>query len=252
MVNVICMKWGDKYDAKYVNILRAMVKRNLSLPHRFACFTDNGDGIHPDVDVFPLPELELPDGIPERCWRKLCTFDRTLGDLEGPTLFLDLDVVILDSIDCLFEIDGDFRICHDYRWYGKLKVTGNSSCYRFTVGKHPEVIDYFRENSDLVRATHRHEQSYLSHKMQELGRLQYWPEEWCRSFKAHCMPPIPLRYFKAPSPPPGARVVIFHGDPNPPDAIVGRYNSLRKFWRPCDWVVEHWHDDDVPTGKRAA
>ena len=245
MVNVICMKWGDKYGPHYVNILRAMVKRNLTLPHRFACFTDDGEGIRSDVEVFPLPELELPDGIPERCWRKLCTFDHQLGDLEGPTLFLDLDVVVVDNIDCYFEIEGDFFISHDYRWYGKLKVTGNSSCYRFNVGQHTEVIDYFRANSDQVRASHRHEQAYLSHKMQELGQLQYWPETWCRSFKAHCMPRIPMRYLAAPAVPQGAKVVIFHGDPNPPDALVGRYNSIRKFWHPCAWVEDHWHDKDA-------
>ncbi|MCA9210969.1 MAG: hypothetical protein KDA55_21570, partial [Planctomycetales bacterium] len=111
MVNVICMKWGDKYGANYVNILRAMVRRHLSLPHRFVCFTENASGLHPEVEVFPLPELELPDGIPERCWRKLCTFDRQLGDLHGPTLFLDLDVVVLGSLDSLFELPGKFFIC---------------------------------------------------------------------------------------------------------------------------------------------
>ena len=242
MVNVICMKWGDKYDAAYVNILRSMVKRNLSAPHRFACFTENANGIRSDVEVFPLPELDLPDGIPERCWRKLCTFDRQLGDLSGTTLFLDLDVVVVDRLDPLFELEGDFFISHDWRWYGKQRVTGNSSCYRFEVGRHTEVIDYFRANSELVRASHRHEQAYLSHKMKELGHLHYWPDRWCQSFKAHCMPRIPLRYVRAPRVREGGKVVIFHGNPNPPDAIEPRYKGVRKFWHASPWIREHWHD----------
>ena len=38
--NVICIKWGDKFGANYVNSLYNMVERNLTLPHRFICFTD--------------------------------------------------------------------------------------------------------------------------------------------------------------------------------------------------------------------
>jgi len=47
-------------------------------------------------------------------------------------------------------------------------------------------------------------------------------------------------------------VVIFHGDPNPPDALKGRYNSLRKFWHPCPWVLDHWHDRDADEPMRRA
>ena len=115
------------------------------------------------------------------------------------------------------------------------------------VGENVEVIDYFRNNTDLVRSSFRHEQAYLSHKMQELEKLQYWPETWCRSFKSHCMPTIPLRYLTAPSIPSKAKIVIFHGNPNPPDVLTGRYNSVRKFWYPCPWVADHWHDNDAET-----
>ena len=63
--NVICMKWGDKYSADYVNILFNMVSRNLSIPFRFACFTDDPKGINEQVEVFNLPSLNLPNNIPE-------------------------------------------------------------------------------------------------------------------------------------------------------------------------------------------
>ena len=80
--NVICMKWGDKYSADYVNILFNMVSRNLSTPFRFVCFTDDPKGINEQVEVFDLPSLNLPNNIPERGWLKLTTFSKTLGDLE--------------------------------------------------------------------------------------------------------------------------------------------------------------------------
>jgi len=44
MVNVICLKWGTRYDAGYVNRLRRMVQRHLIQPHRFVCLTDDTIG----------------------------------------------------------------------------------------------------------------------------------------------------------------------------------------------------------------
>ena len=57
--NVICIKWGDKFGADYVNRLYKMVEKNLTLPHRFVCFTDNSDGILDGVEIRPLPELNV-------------------------------------------------------------------------------------------------------------------------------------------------------------------------------------------------
>ena len=96
--NVICIKWGDKFGVDYVNSLYKMVERNLTLEHRFVCFTDKSEGIVDGVEIRPLPELN-DDGLPEKAWKKLGLFTDKLADLEGEALFLDLDVVIRDNID---------------------------------------------------------------------------------------------------------------------------------------------------------
>ena len=57
-VNVICIKWGDKYGNDYVNTLYSMVSRNLSLPYRFVCFTDEAEGIRDEVEVKPIPKIK--------------------------------------------------------------------------------------------------------------------------------------------------------------------------------------------------
>ena len=75
-VNIICMKWGDKFPAEYVNRLYGMVERNLSSKFRFVCFTENSDGIRDEVEIQGLPELDLPPGSPERGWRKLTVFKK--------------------------------------------------------------------------------------------------------------------------------------------------------------------------------
>ena len=41
MINVVCLYWGDKYDTNYVQVLYNMVERNLTVPHKFICFTDH-------------------------------------------------------------------------------------------------------------------------------------------------------------------------------------------------------------------
>lgn len=55
---VICINWGTKYGAPYVNRLYAMVARNITPPFTFTCFTDNPSGIHPAVICEELPEID--------------------------------------------------------------------------------------------------------------------------------------------------------------------------------------------------
>ncbi|MBK1880592.1 hypothetical protein [Pelagicoccus mobilis] len=238
MRNVICMKWGTRYGPEYVNRLKSMVKRHLSYEHRFVCFTDRAEGIDEDVEVLPLPELDLPEGAPERGWNKLTMFPEKLHDLEGDTLFLDLDVVILDSIDPFFEEEGDFLIINDWKY--PRRVTGNSSVFRFRPGAHPYVLDYFLNNLEEVRKNFRNEQAYLSDQIHQHGKLKYWPVEWCVSFKYHCMPKFPLNYFIKPTCPPGTRIAIFHGNPKLQEALEGTSLTVRRYCRPAKWVEENW------------
>lgn len=99
--NIICMKWGEKFDAGYVNRLYEMVEKNITIPHRFVCFTDNSEGINPKIETFPIPALK-EDGIPDRMWKKLTVFNKELYDLKGTALFLDLDIIIRQSLDPFF------------------------------------------------------------------------------------------------------------------------------------------------------
>lgn len=239
-VNVICMKWGTKYGPEYVNRLYGMVSRNLSRPFRFVCFTENTDGIRDEVETRDLPTLDLPEGIPERGWLKLATFQPNLGGLEGATLFLDLDVLIVDSIDCFFEFDAAFALCHDEK--KKRQRIGNSSVYRFDIGCCPDVLDYFRDNFETIRSSYRNEQAYLSRRMDEKGMLQFWPKEWCPSFKYHCVPTFPMNFFLAPYIPDGARILLFHGKPEPVDAIEGRSGKWYRYLRPASWIADYWRD----------
>ena len=49
--NVVCIKWGSKYSAEYVNKLHSMLERNLSLHHRFISLTDDSTGLNSDIET---------------------------------------------------------------------------------------------------------------------------------------------------------------------------------------------------------
>jgi hypothetical protein len=238
--HIICMKWGTKYGPEYVNRLFAMVRRHLSGDFQMVCLTDDDHGIRKEVTCLPIPPLDLPTGIPERGWTKLVSFAADLNGLKGTALFLDLDVVIVGSLEVFFEQPGEFLIIHDYKrpW----RITGNSSVYRFELGAHPDVLDYFRSHVEEIRHKFRNEQAYLSDFLHRQGKLQYWNASWCPSFKYHGIPTWPTNYWKAPFIPKDARIVIFHGECNPPDALAGRRNRRWRFIQPASWVANHWHE----------
>ncbi len=238
--HILCMKWGTKYGPEYVNRLYAMVRRHLSGDFNFVCLTDDSVGIRDEVQCLPIPDMNLPDGIPERGWKKLATFSPELHGLEGTALFLDVDVVIVGSLDGFFEVPGEFLIIHDYKrpW----RITGNSSVYRFEIGAHPDVLHYFRGHVDEVRKQFRNEQAYLSDFIHQQKKLRYWPAGWCPSFKYHSIPPWPTNYWTEPVIPADARVIVFHGECNPPDALAGKRNRRFRFIKPATWVATHWRE----------
>lgn len=237
-VNIICMKWGNKFSVDYVNRLYAMVSRNLSVPFRFVCFTEDSEGIDDEVEVQPLPELDLPVGTPERGWRKLTVFKEDFGGLTSKTLFLDLDVLIVDNINEFFTVKGDFLIAHDKK--SPSKIEGNSSVFRFEIGQYPKILSYFEQNSEKVKTQVRHEQAYLSREINKIGKLKYWQDEWVPSFKYHCCPSWIKSWFQAPVIPPGAKIILFHGLPSPPEAIKGISGKWYRHIQPSPWIAKYW------------
>ena len=242
--HILCMKWGTKYGPEYVNRLYAMVRRHLTGDFRFICLTDNIEGIRSEVECFAIPPLriDLAPGQRDGAWTKLTTFERDLHGLRGTALFLDLDLVIVGSLDEFFTQPGEFLIIHDYPRFWRMgeRIVGNSSVYRFELGAQAEVLEYFREHTEEMRAKYRNEQEYLSHFLHQRGKLNYWPAAWCPSFKYYCIPAWPSNYWKEPVPPSDARIVIFHGEVNPPDALAGRRNKRFRHIQPAKWIEQAW------------
>jgi hypothetical protein len=235
MATVLCMKWGSRYGSDYVNRLYSMVRRNLTLSHRFICLTDDAQDIRPEVECRALPELTLAPEWERSPWRKLSCFAPELRDLEGPVLFLDLDVVIIDNIDCFFEHPGAFCIIEN--WTQRGRGIGNSSVYRYRAGAHGEVFVRFRGQAAQVVHSYPNSQTFLSRSVPE---LTFWPASWCRSFKHDCLPGRLLRRLRPAAIPEGAKIIVFHGQPKPPDAMRGVWPEPGRRLCPTPWVADHW------------
>ena len=235
MATVLCMKWGRRYGPDYVNRLYGMLQRHLTVGHRLICVTDDGREIRPEVQCRPLPPLTLRPEWERSPWRKLSCFASELQDLEGPVLFLDLDVVIVANIDCLFTYPGEFCIIEN--WTQPGRGIGNSSVYRYRPGVHREVFERFRADPAAALRDHPNSQTFLSRTVPE---LTFWPASWCRSFKHDCLPGRLLRRLKPATIPAGAKIIVFHGHPKPPDAARGVWPGLGRRLRPAPWIAEHW------------
>ncbi len=262
MVNIVCIKYGRYYSPVYVNRLYAGVRRHLLRPFRFVCVTNDPAGIRPEVECVPFMENQ---NVPGRKWpnifSKLTLFKDGFADLEGPTLYLDLDTIIMGPLDRFFDYrPGEFCIIHNWiefykRIFRKAPQIGNSSCFRFEAGASNAVYEFFlREKDD---PTKRHLFANGSQKLQtramfSAGKVNWWPTDWVCSFKRQCIPPFPLNRFLEPRQPKGASVIAFHGHPDIPEAQAGYLFRDQKGVRvpvkfhltcqPAPWIDALWHE----------
>jgi len=184
MNNIICLKYGSMYNVDYVNILYAMCKRNLTAPFRFFCITDNTTGLHKRIETITL-ERRLPG------WWGKVQFFKPHPEISGTVLAIDLDMVVVDNIDCFFSYKpGSFCMKWDYAGHG------HSSCVmRFEAG----TVNHIYQNCDLTKmdyAQHNSQPRFKRHKYwgdqiwiteQMVNKhVELWPKEWIPKFAIDC------------------------------------------------------------------
>lgn len=196
-----------------------MVKRNLTIPFEFICFTDDSTNIIPEVQTMPLIDEKL-----RGWWGKISYFKSPLFDLEGTVLALDLDLIIVDNIDCFFEHPGNFCIAKDR----DSRNGNNTSVIRFEIGKHPDIYNDLKINQKDI---------CTGEPGEKLERKRYWgdqvwitekrptainfPSEWIRSYKWDCLDKQGKMII-----PQNCKIILFHGTPNPKDVE----QQLRDWW----------------------
>lgn len=247
-VNIVCMKWGTLYGSEYVNRLYGMVKRNLKRSFNFYCITDNDAGIRKEVAIREMPAFTMPPsaGGP---WQKLLMFRRDLSGIKGKTMFLDLDIIVVGPLDRFFDYSDKFAVRHEFDKRKENEPYGNTSMYVFEAGAYPELYENYLKNRDSIHKQYwTAEQEYVTRTLYQQGDLEFLPNEWVISFKEHCLPSWPQRWWQTPKLPSGASILAFHGRPLPDDAIAGKWplegkpfwKALYKHTKPCHWLSDYW------------
>ncbi len=148
-----------------------------------------------------------------------------------------------------------------------LERLGQTSLFRFPVGKLLPLQERFVADPQAVADTFQFEQRYVTRTAP--GGIGLWPDPWVRHFRFHLTRPFPVNYFLPPRLPPDTRVVIFPGGLLPPHAIAGQWGRryrpgpaadhirglfatdrpdppltyLRHFILPAPWVADAWRED---------
>lgn len=107
----VCLKWGSKYSAEYVNKLASMIRKNDPRDIPIYCYTDDPVGIDPSINILLIdPNLDL-----EAWWFKLPLLAHAELEKYNKKILFDLDIIIhgdlrkLDSIPC-----NGLTVCKSY------------------------------------------------------------------------------------------------------------------------------------------
>ena len=182
-------------------------------------------------------------------------------------LFMDLDLVVVGPLDDFFSFGEPDEVILARNHNTPFERLGQTSLFRFPVGKLLPLQERFRADPQGVADDYRFEQRFVTREAP--GGVRFWPEGWVRHFRFDCARPLPLNFFLPPRLPAGARVVIFPGGLLPPHAIAGHWGKhyrrarrlgapqglfapgrpdpplryLRHYLCPPDWVREAWSED---------
>jgi hypothetical protein len=248
--NIISLKYGTRYSADYVNVLFNTCRKAMQGPFRFVCLTDDPKGLVAGIEALPIPDVGLTPQEWYRggIWPKLGIYDRALHGLTGRCLFIDLDMVVVSDLDAFFAQKGTFiGINETSAWgrdpYGAPKLC--SAIIAFDAGSLPHLAEGFTANKAEILSIYRTEQDYTA---ATLPVITYWPDDWVISFKRKLRRPIGLDLLLPPrEPPPGTKVLAFHGTPRPIDLI----SREKLFWDRfphlghgrVSWMARYWVDN---------
>ncbi len=237
MVNVVCLYWGNKYKTEYVKILYNMVQRHLTIPHKFIIYTEHtkmGKIVKGDnVEVRKLPFHDY-----EHWWNKLTLFSPE-ANLEGNCLYLDLDVVILDNIDCFFKYEKktDVVLMRDFN---PTTQGFNSSLMRFNNKVMTPYVwePFLKERKRFQRL--QGDQNVISETIKQTDLFKAFPDDW--TFSAKWYDRANPRFqrsrwtFKQY---PGAKIAVFHGKPDP-SQLADPHPHESYDLDTIKWVKNHW------------
>ena len=249
----VFIKWGEAYPAEDVNILYQGIADHVSEPFRFICLTDRPDGLRPEVEVADLPGTGALALRWRGCWPKLGMFAPGLLAGVDLAIYLDLDIVILRSLDPIIAHVRARPGLHVLREWNPniwelLPVSmrpdrgAQSSMVAWRPGEQDHLYLDVMADPEAAYALVKNDQLYIGIKAHE---RHYFPPHFAVSFRRHLVPHYPLNLlFKRIRKPSRAAIVVFHGAPKPLEVAedkAGAWGTPRRpGFGPVDWVRDYW------------
>lgn len=250
MRNVCVVNWGNKYSPTYTRRVRKMVENHSSEPFNFYVLTDNPTLYDKYRDINAI-EIDTDDTA---WWCKMFMFKK--GVLPpGDYLYLDLDVVIVDNIDCFFEHSG-FGITRDFIRPDNGILPGkeyNSSILRFNNTTTHGIYEYYMQNKKMWLNCQKQvhffgDQNVISAYVNYYPEyLNVFPDEWCwslrKGIKRGATAGDRSEWFGREIPK-GSKICVFHGNPNPDELLSDKgYHNDKMASETCrSWVKRLYAD----------
>ena len=220
-VTVICVRFGNKYGREYVERLRSMVQKHLTIEHEFVCLTDDQHPI-PGVRSIVQPNANYV----KPWWHKVHMFDENL-DISGRIIYFDLDIVIHRNINKLItNIGNTFIGIRDFnrKFHPTWKYL-NSSVMSWEHGTQNFIYtDFIKDRMSAMKL--QGDQDWIWKVAN--NKIVFWPDSWIQSYKWEIRSRDELimrtgaRGFKTVSliePSADCCIAVFHGDPKPQDVM---------------------------------
>ena len=224
MIDIVCLKWGNKFGPEYVNNLYKGIKRNSTAEFRFHCFTEDRTDLLPEVIIQELPDLGV-DGW----WNKVYLFNDQLPfELGEPIMFIDLDTIITGNIDHILTYPLKTMIGLENFYHG----TFASGLLMWRHGAMARAWDKFKmDPQSHIATTTDGDQEYTARYLPRYTEYfqDLFPNE-IYSYKQSCSKGLPLN----------ARIVCYHGTPSIIQSFTETVNNHDGHWPPQEWVKEYW------------
>lgn len=234
-IDCVCVIHGDLYPWVYVEKLYSMITRNLSATVRFHVFTEPQRPVPSHMIKHCLVDWPGVAGRRKGWWYKMQMFDSS--QLPGQVLYLDLDTVIVDSLDWIMSLDAEyFWAIKDFKHIWRSNWQGiNSSVMYWNNSKFSNIWQDF-QRIGIAGAVKRYtgDQDFISEVLPAHQR-KFFDDSLIRSWRWQIkdggLDPKTRKYHNPGTGSvinPGAAILVFHGQPKPheiqEDLILQNWN----------------------------
>lgn len=198
-----------------MNRLFNMVKRHLTLPFNFFCFTEDKKDINKEIIIKDLPSINLSGW-----WYKPYFFEENLFEKDSVNLYMDLDIVIINNIDKLISYNEKkfIGLQDPIRKFNPSKIFLNSSIMRWCPPEHNCLWSNLKNNTNLT-TRYKGDQDYIWDVCK--NDISFFPDNWILSYKWEvrdrseltASKPKKFTSIRNPEINPNTSILVFHGSP---------------------------------------